>query len=27
VIAQFAWKDVGEARETSKPMQFWIRPL
>ena len=23
----FAWKDVGEAGETEKPMQFWIRTL
>ena len=23
----FAWQDVGENRETLKPMQFWIKPL
>lgn len=27
VIAQFAWQDVGEVAETSKPMQFWMRDL
>ena len=27
VIARFAWKDVGEAEETPKPLQFWIRDL
>ena len=26
-IAHFAWTDVGEAAETEKPMQFWMKPL
>ncbi|SPH24995.1 hypothetical protein DEA8626_04028 [Defluviimonas aquaemixtae] len=26
-IAEYCWKDIGEARETAKPMQFWIRAL
>lgn len=27
VIAQFSWKDLGQDRETPKPLQFWIRNL
>lgn len=27
VVAAFHWKDVGEAEETAKPLQFWIRDL
>lgn len=27
VIADFSWKDVGDADQTSKPLQFWIRDL
>ncbi|MEM6306270.1 MAG: GNAT family N-acetyltransferase [Pseudomonadota bacterium] len=27
VIAQFDWKDLNDASETSKPLQFWIRDL
>lgn len=27
VIARFSWKDLGEAAETEKPLQFWMRPL
>ncbi|MFK7877028.1 MAG: GNAT family N-acetyltransferase [Paracoccaceae bacterium] len=27
VVAQFAWTDLGEDCETTKPMQFWIRAL
>ncbi|WP_300037251.1 GNAT family N-acetyltransferase [uncultured Roseobacter sp.] len=27
VTARFAWKDIGEASETEKPLQFWIRAL
>jgi len=23
----FSWRDIGEAKETSKPMQFWTREL
>lgn len=26
-VAQFSWKDLGEASETLKPLQFWIRDL
>lgn len=26
-IAQFAWRDIADAEETEKPMQFWIRTL
>jgi hypothetical protein len=27
VVARFAWKDLGEAEETRKTLQFWIRKL
>ena len=27
VVAEFSWKDVGDAGETKKPLQFWIRNL
>lgn len=27
VVAEFAWKDLGEAEETVKPLQFWMRAL
>ena len=27
VVAQFSWKDLGEDKETLKPLQFWIRDL
>lgn len=27
VTAQFAWKDLGEAEETDKRLQFWMRDL
>lgn len=27
VTAGYAWKDIGETRESVKPMQFWIREL
>lgn len=27
VIARFSWRDLGEAAETEKPLQFWMRPL
>ncbi len=27
VIAEFSWKDVGAAAETTKPLQFWMREL
>lgn len=26
-LAHFRWKDVGEDRETEKPLQFWMREL
>ncbi|SEH71707.1 GNAT family N-acetyltransferase [Paracoccus alkenifer] len=27
VTAQFRWRDLGETRETAKPLQFWMKPL
>lgn len=27
VVGSFPWKDIGQDIETSKPIQFWIRPL
>ena len=27
VLAEFSWKDVGGAVETSKPLQFWMRAV
>ena len=27
LIAQFVWPDVGELKETAKPMQFWTRAI
>ncbi|NNE52963.1 MAG: GNAT family N-acetyltransferase [Sulfitobacter sp.] len=27
VVAQFRWKDVGEAEESAKPLQFWMKDL
>lgn len=27
VIAEFAWKDLGDRAETTKPLQFWMRAL
>jgi len=26
-VAHFAWRDMGEAEDTQKPLQFWIRDL
>ncbi len=26
-VAHFAWKDLGAAEETRKPLQFWVRKL
>ncbi len=26
-IARFSWRDVGESRETEKPLQFWLKRL
>ncbi|MDZ4310619.1 MAG: GNAT family N-acetyltransferase [Cypionkella sp.] len=27
VLAEFAWKDLGDSEETTKPLQFWMRKL
>jgi GNAT superfamily N-acetyltransferase len=27
MIGNYTWKDIGEAAETAKPMQFWIKEL
>lgn len=27
VVAEFRWKDLGDALETAKPLQFWMRRL
>lgn len=27
MVCEFSWPDIGEARETAKPMQFWTREL
>jgi GNAT superfamily N-acetyltransferase len=27
LVGSFAWRDVGEAEETEKPMQFWMKAL
>lgn len=27
VVAQFHWRDLGQDRETAKPLQFWIKDL
>lgn len=27
VVAQFAWRDIGAAEETDKPLQIWMRTL
>jgi GNAT superfamily N-acetyltransferase len=27
IVAQFAWKDVGDEGETEKPMVFWVKSL
>jgi GNAT superfamily N-acetyltransferase len=26
-VARFTWKDLGDAEETEKPLQFWMRSL
>lgn len=26
-VAQFSWKDLGEAEESRKPLQFWMKAL
>jgi GNAT superfamily N-acetyltransferase len=27
VIAQFKWTDIGDQKQTEKPLQFWLRAL
>ncbi|MCR9135740.1 MAG: GNAT family N-acetyltransferase [Alphaproteobacteria bacterium] len=27
MICEFSWRDIGDAHETPKPMQFWTREL
>lgn len=27
VVAEFSWRDLGDAAETNKPLQFWMRAL
>jgi GNAT superfamily N-acetyltransferase len=27
VVGSLAWRDTGEAAETAKPMQYWMKPL
>jgi GNAT superfamily N-acetyltransferase len=27
VVAEFHWKDLGDAEQTAKPLQFWMRDL
>lgn len=27
LVTSYKWKDVGEKKETSKPMQFWVKEL
>lgn len=27
VVAEFTWRDIGDATETRKPLQFWMRNL
>ncbi|MEL7097328.1 MAG: GNAT family N-acetyltransferase [Pseudomonadota bacterium] len=27
VVANFSWKDLGDARESVKPLQFWMKRL
>lgn len=27
IVASFAWRDLGDAEETAKPMVFWVREL
>jgi GNAT superfamily N-acetyltransferase len=27
IVAAFSWKDLGQAAETTKPLQFWMRAL
>lgn len=27
IVGNFAWRDLGDADETTKPMVFWIKEL
>lgn len=27
MLGSYTWQDIGEAHETGKPMQFWVKPL
>jgi GNAT superfamily N-acetyltransferase len=27
IVARFSWRDIGEPRETEKPMVFWLKDL
>lgn len=27
LVARFPWRDVGASQETTKPLQFWLKPL
>jgi GNAT superfamily N-acetyltransferase len=27
MLGAYTWQDIGEAQETEKPMQFWVKPL
>ena len=27
ILAHFSWRDLGDARESEKPLQFWMRDL
>jgi hypothetical protein len=27
ILAEFSWKDMGDAEESVKPLQFWMRAV
>lgn len=27
MLGSYEWQDIGDAAETEKPMQFWVKPL
>ena len=27
LLAEYAWKDIGQSEETTKQLQFWTKPL
>jgi GNAT superfamily N-acetyltransferase len=27
LVGAYSWKEIGQAEETEKPMQFWMKPL